>query len=151
MSNLLLKAPYGYNHGIGVSFTFDNDRFEMPDYDDFALIMLSFSCHPFSVRKIYNSLKYSGQYSCYLQGSWFLHHSYFLKLLLGQHHIEINAFLFYQEEDEVLTLKYYNSNKESAENKMAEDKYRFLQETKQRFLSYGQRFLEDLNKRGIYV
>jgi len=151
MKPLLLREPYGYNHGIGVSFTFDNDHFEIPDYDDFALIMLSFSCHPFAVRKIYNSLKYSGQYSCYLQGSWFLYKSYFLHLLLGQHNIEINAFFFYDKKDEALTLKYYNSNKESAETKMAEDEYRFLQETKQRFLSDGQRFLEDLNRRGICV
>lgn len=151
MPSLLLKAPYGYNHGIGVSFTFDNDQFKMSDYDDFALIMLSFSCHPFSIRKIYNSLKYSGQYSCYLQGSWFLHQSYFLKLLLGQHHVEVNAFFFEQEKGEVLTLKYYNSNKEAAKTKMEESEESFLKEIKQNFLSYGERFLKDLNKNGVYV
>lgn len=151
MSNLLLKAPYGYNHGIGVNFTFDNNQFKMSDYNDFALIMLSFSCHPFAVRKIYNSLKYSGQYRCYLQGGWFLHQSYFLKLLLGQHHVEVNAFFFSQEEDEALTLKYYNSNKEAAQAKMEESEEAFLKEVKQKFLSYGERFLEDLNKNGVCV
>lgn len=151
MSNLLLKAPYGYNHGIGVNFTFDNDQFKMPDYDDFALIMLSFSCHPFAIRKIYNSLKYSGQYSCYLQGGWFLRQSYFLKLLLGQHNIEVNAFFFYDEEDEVLTLKHYNCNKEAAQAKIEESEEAFLKETKRKFLSYGERFLKDLNKNGVCV
>lgn len=151
MSALLLKEPYGYNKGTGVRFTFNNNDYEMSEYKKVFLILMGFSCHPFAVRKIYNSLKYTGQYACYLQASWFFHDYYYLKLLLGQCNINVEPFFFVNEKDEEKTNKIYEEIQKDFDLKDEMFPGRFLKETEYKFTQLGQWYYETLAKRNIQI
>lgn len=94
---LYLKCSYGYNKGIGVNFFYDGEFDDMVSKHLFARILLSFSCHPNAIKKIYCCLKYSGQYSCFLQAAWFLNGMYELETIMKVFNIRIEVFFLEQE------------------------------------------------------
>ena len=89
---LRLKSPYGYNKGIGVNFFYDGEFNDMVSKNLFARILLSFSCHPNAIKKIYYCLKHSGQYSCFLQATWFVNGMYDLERIMKIFNIRIEVF-----------------------------------------------------------
>lgn len=120
---LLLKAPYGHNRGTGVTLRFEHFKYELPSLREFTLLLLGFSCHPPAIKKIYNSLKYSGEYTCYLQAAWFRDQYYFLELILKKYYIDLDVFFFVSAKDKEEVMGIYNCNKDKYLNKSTNEDF----------------------------
>ena len=110
---LLLKEPFGHNNGTGVKFKYHGKQKEMISYDLFSELFLGFSCHPPAIPKIYNCLKYSREYTCFLQTTWFERRSFDLEILLKKFQISFEVFYYTDEKTKLSTEKRYQEQKES--------------------------------------
>lgn len=114
---LLLNEPFGYNRGTGVTIKYHGNMKNIIDYKKFSELLLGFSCYPPAIPKIYNCLKYSGEYTCFLQSSWFESRSYDLTFLLKEINMSIDVFFFVDEKTKKSTYqKYEISEKNSLKN-----------------------------------
>lgn len=89
---LLLNEPFGYNRGTGMTIKYHGNMKNIINYKKFSELLLGFSCYPPAIPKIYNCLKYSGEYTCFLQSSWFESRSYDLTFLLKEINMSIDVF-----------------------------------------------------------
>lgn len=137
---LLLKEPHGYNRGTGITLRFDHYKYELPSLREFTLLLLGFSCHPPAIKKIYNSLKYSGEYTCYLQASWFREQYYFLEIILKKYYIELDVFFFVSNKDKEEVIKIYKSNKDRYSNR--ETNKDFILSLNNDYLKTGEHYLK---------
>lgn len=145
---LLLNKPHGYNTGIGIKLKFDRDKFNMVNFKDFSILLLGFSCFPYAIPKIYNSLKYSGEYTCFLQGTWFKRQSYHFELLLKEYNIDMEIF-FYMNSSEMNEVKNkYDLEKEKMCCAYKDD---IMKEIKENNIKQGNKFFNDLTLRGIKI
>jgi hypothetical protein len=67
----LLKEPFGYSADSFVKIKIYHTG-SMPSKETFYDLLEFFGTYPPAMLKIYHCLKYSGQYECQLQKSWFI-------------------------------------------------------------------------------
>lgn len=67
---LALKAPYGIDASCYVKIKITRHG-EMPTYEAIEDLLDLFGTHRPAIPKIYNCLRYSGQYECHLEQGWF--------------------------------------------------------------------------------
>lgn len=143
---MLLNKPYGYNEGTGIKLIHNREKGELVDYNTLLILLLGFSCHPPAIKKIYNSLKYMGEYSCFLQASWFKNQYYYLQLLLNEIDIELEVFFYTSDTEKNMAESIYKREKESSQKKIDIDRQRFIKETQEHFFKTGRWFLENVKK-----
>lgn len=112
-SLLLLNEPFGYNSGTGVKIKYHGNSKKIVEYKKFSELLLGFSCYPPAILKIYNCLKYSKEYTCFLQSTWFENSSYDLEYLLKEFDISIEVFFFTDQLTKESTEKKYNNKKKN--------------------------------------
>ena len=91
-------------------------------------------------KKIYNALKYSGEYTCYLQASWFREQYYFLEIVLKKYYIELDVFFFVSNKDKAEVIKIYKSNKDRYSNR--ETNKDFILNLNNDYLKTGEHYLK---------
>lgn len=71
-TQLALKPPYGSRASQYAKIKITRHG-QMPTYENLEDLLDLFGTHKPAIPKIYNCLKYSGQYECHLQLGWFTH------------------------------------------------------------------------------
>lgn len=119
---LCLKSPYGYNAGIGVKFCYKGNIDDIVNKKLFARILLGFGCYRFAIDKIYNCLKYSNEYTCFLQTTWFMNRRFDLELIMKIFNIELEVFFYESDRIKIESERnYHNAQKDRLKNKKSID------------------------------